>query len=95
MSREYRDMLVKAAPEGDELEEKARGRGLVPRGSMAKLRIVKRAMLRVQDTPGYRGPKGIGADRYIPHPQRSKLQRRREKLSGYARRRFGAPVPFV
>lgn len=35
MSREYRDLLVKAAPEGEELEEKAgRGRGLLPRGGM-------------------------------------------------------------
>lgn len=34
MSREYRDLLMKAAPEGGELEEKARGmrsgRGLMP-----------------------------------------------------------------
>lgn len=30
MSREYRDLLVKGAPEGEELEEKARVRGLIP-----------------------------------------------------------------
>ena len=32
MSREYRDLLVKGTPDGEALEEKARGRGLMPRG---------------------------------------------------------------
>lgn len=94
MSREYRDLLVKAAPEGEELEEKARGRGMMPRGGsgFAALRTGMRARhargaARAHWNDAFNGG-GATATSRLPRAQRlatsSSMFKRARRLAGAA-----------
>ena len=87
MSREYRDLLVKAAPDGEELEEKAgRGRGLMPGRSGARSMWMRTFRQRMVLTGGTMSPAKI---------KRAKNRRRFASLEKIARRlsRSGSWMP--